>query len=184
MKKNIRQTPDCLQTVIDLYNSKEISPAQKLVIDCYLDMNPQNAAIFSTSRNKNTNTGFPSHLRDYVSSRYSIPWKAAIPGISLHEIAVDKPANAFVKIVKAEKGVKLPEHDHDDLELSLVLDGAFYDKSGRYEKGDIAIAPKNTRHRPRACKENGCICLIVSEQPIRLTGIMGALTGLIQRLKS
>ena len=57
------------------------------------------------------------------------------------------------------------------MELTLVLRGAFKDDSGHYCAGDIEIADDSIEHTPIADMCEDCICLAVTEAPIRFTSI-------------
>jgi putative transcriptional regulator len=54
--------------------------------------------------------------------------------------------------------------------MTLVLDGAFADENGRYARGDACVTDETVTHRPEAERARDCVCLLVSEGPIRLTG--------------
>ena len=57
----------------------------------------------------------------------------------------------------------------------MVLDGGFSDENGRFAQGDVAISDDTIAHRPVADAERDCLCLTVTEGPIRLTGFIGRL---------
>jgi putative transcriptional regulator len=51
-----------------------------------------------------------------------------------------------------------------------VLEGGFSDGRGHYLRGDVAIADDEVTHRPRADDDGDCLCLTVTEAPVRLAG--------------
>ena len=51
--------------------------------------------------------------------------------------------------------------------MTLVLAGAYSDQTGRFEMGDIQIANEETRHQPRAELGEDCICLVVTDAPLK-----------------
>ena len=69
----------------------------------------------------------------------------------------------------------MPRHTHGGEEITLVLAGAFSDEHGFYERGDVAVANENIEHRPVAHASGDCICLAVTDAPVRLTGGVGRL---------
>ena len=73
----------------------------------------------------------------------------------------------------------VPQHTHEGSELTLVLEGAFRDKTGRYARGDLALADGSIEHRPVAEPGEDCMCLTVTDAPLRLTGTE---TALLRRL--
>ena len=70
-------------------------------------------------------------------------------------------------------GRRIPSHTHDGSEITLVLKGAFADVTGRYGRGDIAIAEADLDHRPMTDENEDCICFAVTDAPLRLTGPVG-----------
>ena len=62
------------------------------------------------------------------------------------------------------------DHGHHFSVLGLVLDGAFSDTRGRYGRGDIALADEDVDHSPVAENDRPCICLAITDAPLRLTG--------------
>jgi putative transcriptional regulator len=84
-------------------------------------------------------------------------------------------------------GGGLPQHGHHGAEWTLVLHGAFEDESGRYGPGDLAYADASVRHRPRASRAGRCVCLVVRDGPMRLTGVWGAMAAgaaVLERVQS
>ena len=57
------------------------------------------------------------------------------------------------------------EHGHGGEELTLVLQGAFKDKVGRFARGDIADLDEDTEHCPIIEEGETCICLYATEAP-------------------
>jgi putative transcriptional regulator len=55
----------------------------------------------------------------------------------------------------------------------LVLEGGYSDNTGHYRRGEIVLADRDVDHRPVADLGEACICFIVHEGGIRLTGPMG-----------
>ena len=71
---------------------------------------------------------------------------------------------------KIKPGGKTPAHDHKGLEVTVVLQGSFSDAEGVYQEGDFLVRMPGEVHRPTASESDQCICLSVSEAPIRLVG--------------
>ena len=80
-------------------------------------------------------------------------------------------AGATLYWIKA--GRRMPAHTHDGSEYTLVLQGAFHDVAGRYERGDIAIGDDELDHCPTADASADCLCFAVTDAPLRLTGPIG-----------
>jgi putative transcriptional regulator len=79
-----------------------------------------------------------------------------------------------VRLLAIEPGRRMPQHTHEGLELTLVLQGSFADATGRYAKGDVATADPSIDHQPQAGGNELCLCLAVEDAPLRLTGFSGA----------
>jgi putative transcriptional regulator len=63
----------------------------------------------------------------------------------------------------------VPEHTHDGRELTLVLAGSFRDGKDVFARGDIEEADDTLLHQPVATEEEDCICLAVTEAPLKFT---------------
>ena len=74
-------------------------------------------------------------------------------------------------LIRAEGGQGLPEHGHTGQERLVVIAGAFEDNQGRYGPGDLVERGPQDRHRPVACEGETCLCLSVSEGPLKLSGL-------------
>ena len=69
----------------------------------------------------------------------------------------------------------MPVHTHASSELTLVLAGGFTDQFGHFLRGDLAEADASVEHRPVADPGEDCLCLAVTDGPMRLTGPLGRL---------
>ena len=98
----------------------------------------------------------------------NIPWRAKMPGYK--ECALGVIEGCEVNLLWIRPGRKMPAHTHEGSEITLVLDGAFSDARGRYGRGDIALADEDVDHSPVAENERPCICLAITDAPLRLTG--------------
>jgi len=79
-------------------------------------------------------------------------------------------------------GAALPQHTHEGAEYTLLLTGGFSDETGHYRRGDVAIADPSIDHRPVADEGEDCICLAVTDAPLRLTGRFGRYLNFLARL--
>lgn len=111
----------------------------------------------------------PCPLSDYVKAPLSrLRWSSYG---AIAEVALDVPSNQFrTKLIKVKAGRSVPRHTHDGQELTLVLEGGFSDGRGHYCKGDLVIADRQVDHSPTADDECDCLCLAVTNAPLRLTG--------------
>ena len=69
-------------------------------------------------------------------------------------------------------GTAVPEHSHKGRELTLVLKGAFKDEIDHFGPGDIELADGHTHHTPVASDDEDCICLAVTDAPLKFNNII------------
>jgi putative transcriptional regulator len=68
------------------------------------------------------------------------------------------------------------------MEMTLLLAGGFSDETGHYLRGDVALADPSVDHRPVADPGEDCLCLAVTDAPLRLTGRFGRYLNFLARL--
>lgn len=116
----------------------------------------------------------PGPLQRYLpASLDSLPWKQVIRGVKEYrfETTVDGYKTALIRVAP---GRPMPRHSHRGPEYTVILDGAYDDDDGmRLERGDICEAQPADNHQPVADPETGCICLIVLDAPLKLSGFLG-----------
>lgn len=78
-----------------------------------------------------------------------------------------------VSVLKLAANTKIPKHTHCGSEYTLVLQGDFKDKASRYGPGEFVYQDESHEHQPIAGKE-GCVCLTVTDGPMKFTGTFGA----------
>lgn len=115
----------------------------------------------------------PQPLRGYLGMPVAqIPWQPVLPGLDEYCLAIDaRPIKTRLIRLRAEAAA--PRHTHDGAEITLVLDGGFHDEFGHYRRGDMTIYGPEIEHRPTAEAGPDCLCLTVTEAPLRLTGPIG-----------
>ncbi len=156
----------------------EASAARKIV-DCdpsKLDLQRRDNrlnAIFATAEpapiQVQPNAFMPQALQNYLNKPFQdLRWRWMMPGLKQYTIENNNDYEATLLWVKA--GRKMPSHTHDGAETVLVLKGSFADNNGQFERGDVAIADAQVHHSPRAGTKEDCICFIVTDAPLRLTG--------------
>ena len=115
----------------------------------------------------------PQPLCDYVGSLDQVAWRHFGP------VAEARLLTGFeqftTRLLRVGPGSALPHHTHVGSELALVLQGGFSDTTGHYLRGDVSEADSHVDHRPVADADEDCLCLIVTDAPLRLTGWLGRL---------
>jgi putative transcriptional regulator len=115
--------------------------------------------------------GLPAPLRPYLpQGPAALAWHSYG---ALQEADLGLGGDYRVQLIRLKAGRRVPRHTHDGNELTVVLEGAFSDGVGHYRRGDLAIADGSIDHRPMADPDGDCLCLAVTDAPIRLTGPIG-----------
>ena len=130
---------------------KTIAPTAKLENDILKAIHTSPA----TSRQKPVGP-YPQPVMDALDGQEP-KWKSLGPGIKQHIISRDKKSS--VRLLRIEAGKPAPEHSHHGQELTLVLQGAFGDKTGEFHVGDVEIVDGDLEHQPIAMQGQTCICL-------------------------
>jgi putative transcriptional regulator len=113
----------------------------------------------------------PAPLVDYVGGGLdNVRWRSAGMGVKQAILPTSKDATARLLYIPA--GTAIPDHGHHGLELTLVLQGAFQDEDGYFSRGDIEVADEDMNHTPVADISEDCICLAVTDAPLKFKGLM------------
>lgn len=116
----------------------------------------------------------PKPLRDYISTGIdTIAWRWSGAGLHSHTLPVEKARGGMASLLKIAPGAAMPVHTHRGEEMTLVLSGGFTDESGAFRRGDVEIADGTVEHRPVAMLGEPCICLAVTDAPLRFRGTFG-----------
>lgn len=113
----------------------------------------------------------PAPLQECLGAqRRKVSWKFMYPGFKTFKLDLDCK-NAHTRFLKVAPAKRTPHHSHGGLEITLILEGAYEDEFGRYHRGDLIIKDEHHTHAPQACAQMGCICMVVSDTPMKLTGL-------------
>lgn len=107
-------------------------------------------------------------------------WRTLGLGVEAVELPVSTP-EAKTQLLRAQPGVRIAEHTHLGEEAVLLINGAFYDNGERYAAGDVAVSDSATTHAPTISDGDVCLCLAVTEGPIRFVGPAGWLLNCFNR---
>ena len=114
---------------------------------------------------------FPAPLADYVGGDLSaVKWRSL--GMGVRQAILPTAKGASVRLLHIPAGQAMPDHGHRGMELTLVLQGAFSDGVGRYNRGDVDVETEKTQHTPVAEEGLPCICLSATDAPLRFTGFI------------
>jgi putative transcriptional regulator len=111
-----------------------------------------------------------------------LPWKRVARGVSEFQLTTSE-AGYTAKLLKINPGAAVPRHTHRGDEFTVVLKGVFDDGDQGYRMGDFATADPSVRHSPVATASEACICLAVTNAPLRLLTPFGRLLGPFLQLR-
>ncbi|MEQ8344505.1 MAG: ChrR family anti-sigma-E factor [Sneathiellaceae bacterium] len=116
----------------------------------------------------------PAPLRPYLAAGpgRAPAWRRVMPGLQEIGLSVGDAAQKAV-LMRIRPGRAMPWHTHRGDEMTVVLDGGFVDASGAFRRGDCALLDSQVDHRPVAMEDRPCICLAVTDAPLKLTGPIG-----------
>ena len=131
---------------------------------------------------RRTESTVPAPLRALIGDSYEgLAWRSIGGDVAVFDLPVDDGARrAFLIKVPARR--MIPMHTHGGQEWVLVLQGGLSDESGHFGPGDVEIADSSVTHQPIADAGVDCICLAVTDAPIKLTGPVGRVLNLFVRI--
>lgn len=113
----------------------------------------------------------PQPLQDYVGGDLeAIKWRSVGMGVKQAILPTSKEASARLLYIPA--GAAMPDHGHRGLEMTMVLQGAFLDDGERFGRGDVETADCELEHTPIADFGEDCICLAVTDAPLKFNSLI------------
>lgn len=113
----------------------------------------------------------PAPLQDYVGGDVNaIRWRSIGMGVKQAILPTTREATARLLFIPA--GAAVPDHGHNGIELTMVLQGAFSDEVDHFARGDVEIADEDLEHTPVADMAEDCICLAVTDAPLKFSKLM------------
>lgn len=124
----------------------------------------------------------PRPLRDYLAADLdALPWRRLGPTVRQVELPLGGAARERMRLMRIKAGTAIPRHSHDGTEMVLVLGGGFRDGPRQFLRGDFSLSDQQVDHSPRVDPEADCLCLSVTDAPLRFTGPLGRLLNLFVR---
>lgn len=142
---------------------------------------PARAAAGDPAMDASVAATVPQPLRGYLEAELAqLPWRSR-GAVSEAELLTGFQGYS-TKLMRIKPETAVPRHTHEGTEITLVLQGGFSDAAGHYERGDVAFADQSVNHQPVADPGRDCICLAVTDAPLRLTGPIGRFLNPFLRL--
>jgi putative transcriptional regulator len=140
-----------------------------------LDKDPAADAERPSRQYRGKSPVLPEPLRTYAGGDVDdLRWQRLGLGAYQFLIPTGK-RGATARLLRIPAGQPVPAHTHEGLELTLVLSGAYSDATGRYLRGDLQEADENLSHQPHAAPGQDCICLAVTDAPLRFSSLAARL---------
>jgi len=113
----------------------------------------------------------PKPLQDYIGGGLdAVKWRSVGMGVKQAILATSTDASARLLFIPA--GTAMPDHGHQGTEMTMVLKGAFQDEDDYFARGDVEVADSDLHHTPVADIHEDCICLAVTDAPLRFDGLL------------
>lgn len=123
----------------------------------------------------------PDALAGYIGGTLNdVKWTPIGMGVKQKILHTDDHGVARLLYIPA--GTAVPDHGHKGREWTLVLQGAFFDETSHFGPGDIEIADPSIEHKPTAAAGDACICLAITDAPLRFSGIFHRLVQPLLRI--
>lgn len=103
-------------------------------------------------------------------------------GLGVKQCIIEADENGSVRLLHIPAGQAMPDHSHNGLELTMVLQGSFSDETGRFGVGDVEIGDESLDHTPVADAGPPCICLAATDAPLRFNSLIPRLLQPIFRI--
>ncbi len=109
----------------------------------------------------------PSPITQYFDRKNQpIKWKKLSRGIDYCPLP-DNQTMSIATLLRAQPNVSMEEHEHTSEEITLLLDGAYEDVTGRHEKGDLIVLDERIPHKPVSDKKHGCVCITLAVKNVK-----------------
>ncbi|MGX9355834.1 ChrR family anti-sigma-E factor [Roseobacteraceae bacterium S113] len=113
----------------------------------------------------------PMPLHDYIGgSLKGVKWRNV--GMGVKQAMLDTGGEGSARLLFIPAGTAVPDHGHNGTELTLVLRGAFRDEDDYFGPGDMEVATEDHHHTPVADISEDCICLAVTDAPLKFSGLI------------
>ncbi len=112
---------------------------------------------------------YPSPVVEALNGK---PPKWRSIGLGNKQAIINAGPEGSVRLLKIAAGQAMPDHGHNGMEMTLVLQGAFADETGRFGVGDVEIADSDLVHTPVAQAGEDCICLAASDASLRFRAFL------------
>ncbi len=116
----------------------------------------------------------PAPLRSYVGCNVAqVPWKKFSSTVDKINLDSCSCSAGRARLIRVKAGSSLPMHTHKGNEYTVVLSGVYHDGEKTFRRGDFDACDGTTTHAPVAGAHEDCVCLIVVDGDLQMTGLFG-----------
>jgi len=159
--------------VLEMSNAVAVSSGLKSNVLDLLDAPIKEKPVYQRSG------AYPGPVMDALKGR-SPRWKSL--GMGVRQSILSEGSDGSARLLFIPPGRAVPDHSHNGLELTLVLQGSFSDDTGRFGVGDLEVADQAVEHTPVADAGAPCICLAATDAPLRFNSLIPRLLQPIFRI--
>jgi putative transcriptional regulator len=132
---------------------------------------PLDDTVEADVKTPRTDPVLPQPLREALGGDLeTVRWSKV--GMGVRQAVIGGDVGGTARLLSIPAGQAMPDHGHTGTEVTLVLQGAFIDGNDRYARGDVEAADDNLEHMPVADIGEDCICLVVTDAPLRFNGLL------------
>ncbi|MDV4144227.1 MULTISPECIES: ChrR family anti-sigma-E factor [Shimia] len=113
---------------------------------------------------------YPGPVAALLGPDGQAPWKSL--GFGVKQAILRDTSEDSLRLLYIPAGRAMPEHGHNGLEMTLVLQGSFSDEEGRFGRGDVEIGHDALEHTPVADPGPDCICLAATDARLRFKSLV------------
>ncbi len=115
---------------------------------------------------------FPLPLQHYVGGDLdAAKWRTL--GYGIHHMPLISETASSARLLRIAPGRSVFEHSHAGNEITLVLRGSYSAGGKSFRRGDFEMADDTVSHCPTAGSEDICVCLAVTDAPLRFGNWLG-----------
>lgn len=125
----------------------------------------------------------PAPLARLIGQDYdALSWRHVGGGVRTFDLPVADHTGRRAFLIRVPERRTIPMHTHGGQEMVLVLQGGLSDEYGHFGPGELEVSDPAITHQPIADAGQDCICLAVTDAPVKLTGPVGRILNLFVKL--
>ncbi|UTW54357.1 ChrR family anti-sigma-E factor [Kordiimonas sp. SCSIO 12610] len=171
LKSKIKDAEDIGGSMMDEFEPSDINQDALDNVFARIDALPADTPVDVTDK---FDSNLPLPLANYLDGDLSdLKWRIMGPGMSQVRLWTG-PNDERLWLLKARGGTEIPKHDHSGNEMTLILQGGYRVGDKHFTVGDLELADNEmVEHQPIIDEGEDCICLVVTEAPIKLHSFIG-----------